>query len=523
MGRVWHDLAGNDIDLIALRTRPVGLSPKKDHQSTRWPQVKIYRRNILQLSPTFNTISEYRTDRVNLERTTSSKACHNQATSERKSDMISDRNKRETLDKIINSRTITQSEQELLEYLFTATINKTEIKEASIAIDVFKRNIKFNSADDPIVRVRIYNIRKKLYTYYLTEGKDDKIRLSIPKGRYELIFESVNAKSTPKKAFSRNRHPIIYLVIIFLLLFSNVYFWQQGKGSEDPFHTPSNANHSHPVWEFFLQSEKPTLIVLGDRFTFFLYPPTLNRKLIVRDGKVNSISDLNQLIKLDSELFRNSAHSKVTLLGDREVKWAWNILPSLLPLIPHKLSIKAASEVTWDDIRENNIIFLGSLKTLYKLETFLEPLDIQYSFYPHILAITDVVGDTIQSFTAYYNPDNSFGDKVLAEKDDLLPDRKNYNKDYALVALTPGPNENAVLIFTGFYTIAIDVATKYFVSPYSSNIENTVDITQAGHQNFEMIFEVGGFRDIAIETKIIHYNSLKKFNIIDYMADLDRD
>ncbi|MBD3377893.1 hypothetical protein GF406_22885 [candidate division KSB1 bacterium] len=435
--------------------------------------------------------------------------------------MITDRAKRETLDKILNSHAIalTQIEQELLEYLFKATLNKTEIKEASIAIDVFKRTIGFNSADDPIVRVRVYNIRKKLHTFYLTDGKNDKIRLSIPKGRYELIFEHLAPPTPKKQTVYGKKYLMILFVLVFILLLSNIYFWQKSIDLKNSSKSPSTVPSHHPMWTRFLQSEKPTLIVLGDRFTFFLYPSTLNRKFIVRDGHINSISDLNQLIKLEPELFKTAIASEVTLFGDREIKWGWNILPALLALIPDRLSIKAASEVTWDDIRENNIIFLGSLKTLYTLKVFLEPLHLKHSFYPHRLALTNDIGDTTQLFSAYYNPNNSFGDKALASKTKLLPDKKNYNRDYALVALTPGPNENVVLIFTGFYTIAIDVAIKYFVSPYSIKIDDSTDIDKVGHEYFEMLFEVGGFRDIAIEPKIIHYTPLKEFNVIDYVAD----
>ncbi len=57
-----------------------------------------------------------------------------------------------------------------------------ELKETTIAVEVFNRSPDYNPKSDPIVRVHARRVREKLDQYYSTEGNDDPIRIDIPKG-----------------------------------------------------------------------------------------------------------------------------------------------------------------------------------------------------------------------------------------------------------------------------------------------------------------------------------------------------
>lgn len=59
-----------------------------------------------------------------------------------------------------------------------------ELKETTIAVEVFNRSPDYNPKSDPIVRVHARRVREKLDQYYSTEGNDDPIRIDIPKGGY---------------------------------------------------------------------------------------------------------------------------------------------------------------------------------------------------------------------------------------------------------------------------------------------------------------------------------------------------
>src|SRR4051812_14702773 len=92
------------------------------------------------------------------------------------------------LGKILQSKAFRRSPA--LRQLFAYLVNKAEaglshqIKEQVIGTDVFGRPHDFDSRTDNIVRVQAHRLRKLLITYYLDEGKEDRIQFSIPRGSY---------------------------------------------------------------------------------------------------------------------------------------------------------------------------------------------------------------------------------------------------------------------------------------------------------------------------------------------------
>lgn len=56
--------------------------------------------------------------------------------------------------------------------------------EFHIALDALHRSDDFNPLEDATVRVNVHNLRKKLKEFYESEGKDHRIRIQIPSGRY---------------------------------------------------------------------------------------------------------------------------------------------------------------------------------------------------------------------------------------------------------------------------------------------------------------------------------------------------
>jgi Tol biopolymer transport system component len=59
-----------------------------------------------------------------------------------------------------------------------------QLKETTIAVEVFLRPADYDPKIDPIVRVHARRLREKLELYYRTTGADDPIKIEIPKGGY---------------------------------------------------------------------------------------------------------------------------------------------------------------------------------------------------------------------------------------------------------------------------------------------------------------------------------------------------
>ena len=64
-----------------------------------------------------------------------------------------------------------------------------QIKEYSVALDVFGRQDSFDQDSDSIVRVQANRLRKRLADYYASEGKEHKLHITIPVGTYVPVLE----------------------------------------------------------------------------------------------------------------------------------------------------------------------------------------------------------------------------------------------------------------------------------------------------------------------------------------------
>jgi malectin (di-glucose binding ER protein) len=83
----------------------------------------------------------------------------------------------------------------LLAYLCDKTFaGKTDqIKEYSVALDVFDRRESFDQDTDSIVRVQANRLRKRLSEYYAAEGAAHEIHITIPVGQYVPSFPRMTA------------------------------------------------------------------------------------------------------------------------------------------------------------------------------------------------------------------------------------------------------------------------------------------------------------------------------------------
>jgi adenylate cyclase len=65
------------------------------------------------------------------------------------------------------------------------------ITQDAIAVRVFGRKDDFDAMVDPIVRIQAGRLRRSLERYYLLSGKEDPVRLELPKGTYVPAFRGV--------------------------------------------------------------------------------------------------------------------------------------------------------------------------------------------------------------------------------------------------------------------------------------------------------------------------------------------
>lgn len=75
----------------------------------------------------------------------------------------------------------------------------SEINEQQVGIQVFGRPAGYNPGEDSIVRSQARFLRQRLEKFFRTDGRDEPIRIVIPKGSYVPVFEP-NIRPTPEVA-----------------------------------------------------------------------------------------------------------------------------------------------------------------------------------------------------------------------------------------------------------------------------------------------------------------------------------
>ena len=324
----------------------------------------------------------------------------------------------------------------LLSYLAQSTVSKKIPKEITIAIEIFGKDSNFNSNKDSTVRHHILILRNKLDNYYKNEGKEDKFRLVIPKGHYEI--QVVAAKNEKPKILNRlisslNRWEVVVIVI---LLFINLFFLYRQTNvnslSSTP-QTPYFVDSQDKVWGSFFNNSYPVNIILGDDFWLDEYSSEYKRYRQVRDWKISSENDLsNFLIKYPKA---NLVKSEITGIPFG----AADNLMDILHIVYHfqnDVSLSLSSSLSLDNIRDHNIIYIGEFKNLQILNKIFYKTPLRYQYYPDerlfILDEKSNVQDTFLRIEAPYEQQNK------------------YNVDYSLLIKMPGFTKENFMFIVGF-------------------------------------------------------------------------
>jgi hypothetical protein len=83
------------------------------------------------------------------------------------------------------------------------------LSEVEVACNVLERRMDFDPATDNIVRAQFSHLRRKLEHYFETEGRDEPLVLSIPKGNYIPVFTPIRVRvPIPLTSAPMQREPV---------------------------------------------------------------------------------------------------------------------------------------------------------------------------------------------------------------------------------------------------------------------------------------------------------------------------
>jgi hypothetical protein len=87
--------------------------------------------------------------------------------------------------------------QDFLRYVVESTLagKGDTLKERTIAVDVFGKDLSYEANEDPVVRVKAGDIRKRLGVYYSTQPSHSGVVIDLPAGSYVPEFRYVSKQS----------------------------------------------------------------------------------------------------------------------------------------------------------------------------------------------------------------------------------------------------------------------------------------------------------------------------------------
>src|SRR6516225_936457 len=109
----------------------------------------------------------------------------------------------EELQRLLNSVTFAtaRAQKKFLQYTVTEALEGRGhlLKEFTLGVEVFGRGQSFDPRTHNIVRVEASKLRAKLTRYYATEGRDNPVRVALPKGSYAPLFHWNRTLDSPKE------------------------------------------------------------------------------------------------------------------------------------------------------------------------------------------------------------------------------------------------------------------------------------------------------------------------------------
>jgi hypothetical protein len=407
--------------------------------------------------------------------------------------MINTNSYKKYLDKILQSVEFSSSKtyQNYLTYLVEAAAGGKELKEITIAMEFFEKDVSFNPAEDTIVRSHTYNLRKKLETYYLKEGSEDKYVLQIPKGHYEIQFVPVSeVGSYSKSLFNRLVKNKVYFFAIALLFACVGYLLLQDLSLRKNLEKFEIIDNNDPIWGDYLQSKLPILIAIGNHFFFTEYGADYDNLLAIRDGNINSLEELRDF---------NAKHPDRRIQPADEPYFPYHSIWSLPPVLSILYSanqtpiLRKSSSLSPQILGEYNIIYVGSIKTLYILQYTLQKSDFRFEISPHQIH--------------YLKPDSGSTQVFKTSLHSSGP-----NEDLVLALKLPGPEDNSIMIICSYHSLGAPEVANFLVNPNTrTSVEKQFEEKfNRMPEYFEILFRVTGIDKTAYNTEILIFNEIVK-------------
>lgn len=413
---------------------------------------------------------------------------------------------------IVDSMTFRSSKQSqmLLRYIVKHSIAGEDnlLRERVIGAEVFNRAPDYDAGNDPVVRARVGELRKRLAHYYQENARELDVLISIPSGSYRAMFtlressmplqslgETATAEASPAPPpIEPIRNPLLiqaepapgvvssghakktWLITVASILacvaIAAALFWQRTR----------NVDQSQLLLDWFwaplVTSGKPAVIYIGGNYAYRLSDSFLEAYRAHQNRPYEGPEFFIDLKDGESIPEREIIPTN-NLIGFGDVAASSRIV-STLTRLGAKYDLRYGNDITVTDLRTSPVVLIGGFSN------------------PWAIRLTKNLRFSLES-----------GNKVIDHQDprrawpNLNGTPDSPPTDYVVISrLIQSPTGGFTLIVAGVGTVGNQAAADFISDPVS--LAKVLKNAPAGweHMNMQVVLRTNKMNEIPISTEV---------------------
>jgi hypothetical protein len=299
---------------------------------------------------------------------------------------------REFLDDILQSipfRTSRQC-QELFRYIVEHSLAGSDesLRERVIGIEVFGRAPDYDTAQDPVVRLRAADVRKRLAQYYQTQkNSNGQWKIEIPTGSYKAQFhrpdgavsQVATAADVPPLSSAAIASPRPDELIGNIRLRERTWFGATGAtillaalfaGLMLTRHaTTPRANAFDLFWGPVLENPRPVFVCTGSNSVYVLSSKAIEKYKAAHSHRQDATTNLETVVPLEE--LRTLSGDDFIPVKDRFLTTgdasATAQISSLLTSRHHPFDLRFGTDLSFGDLRNSSAVLIGAFNNSWTL------------------------------------------------------------------------------------------------------------------------------------------------------------
>jgi hypothetical protein len=345
-----------------------------------------------------------------------------------------------------------------------------QLKEYAVAIDGLGKPHSYDPRHNSAVRIQVGRLRQKLAEYYRTEGKHDEFVVDLPRGRFKLTCESRCAIVEPTPAApapvpppseinppeidlrprskAQSRFALIWVGLALAIAIA-AFCWGRWFAVARPASpTAGWSTQLQELWGPYVDSKQPLILAIEDPLFVELKSEP---GVYFRDRSLNRWKDVvgsPAVAALQGSLKAANIQPSRYYTAYGEVDVAF-LLGKLLGLRERNFSVLKSSQLSWQQLADNNVLFVGVQNIFFDEQFHGMPLD------PQLVPVE----------TGIRNVHPQAGEPAeFTDRYSTAPAEEG--TAYALVTHLPGPlRSNDVESFTSSRSAGYVAAVQWFTDP----------------------------------------------------------